>query len=174
VQYTLVIGERTRTVHLQRQDGGYRVTVDARTFDVHAAEVDGRALSLLIGSTSAQGAGRSVPAVVVPGRTTGELQVAVHGRTVPVQVVADERSRRRGGGPGDASGPQRIIAPMPGKVVRVLVAPGAEVQARQGLVVVEAMKMENELRAARAGRVVSVSVVEGQSVDAGAVLAVVE
>ncbi len=174
MQYTLVIGERTRTVHLQRQGGGYRVTVDGQTFDVHAAEVDGRALSLLIGSTGGQGAGRSVPAVVVPGRMPGELQVAVHGRTLPVHVVADERSRRRGGGPGDASGPQRIIAPMPGKVVRVLVAPGDQVQAKQGLVVVEAMKMENELRAARAGRVVSVSVVEGQSVDAGAVLAVVE
>ena len=63
---------------------------------------------------------------------------------------------------------------MPGKVVRVLVAPGDAVEAGQGLVVVEAMKMENELRAAKAGRVVSVSVTEGQSVDAGAVLAVVE
>ena len=174
MQYTLVIGGRTRRVHLERQGDAFRVTVDAQAFDVHAAEVDGRALSLLVGSTAAQGEGRSVPAVVVPGRMPGELQVAVHGRTLPVQVVADERSRRRGGGPGDATGPQRIIAPMPGKVVRVLVAPGDEVQPKQGLVVVEAMKMENELRAARAGRVVSVSVVEGQSVDAGAVLAVVE
>ena len=63
---------------------------------------------------------------------------------------------------------------MPGKVVRVLVAPGDAVAQGQGLIVVEAMKMENELRAAKAGRVASVSVVEGQSVDAGAVLAVVE
>jgi len=174
VQYTLVIGERTRIVHLQRQGAGYRVTVDGQSFDVHAADVDGRALSLLVGGAGGAAAGRSVPAVVVPGRAPGELQVAVHGRTLPVQVVADERSRRHGGGPGDATGPQRIIAPMPGKVVRVLVAPGDEVQAKQGLVVVEAMKMENELRAARPGRVLSVSAVEGQSVDAGAVLAVVE
>ncbi len=63
---------------------------------------------------------------------------------------------------------------MPGRVVRVLVAAGDAVTARQGLLVVEAMKMENELRAAHAGRVVSVAVTEGQSVDAGAVLAVVE
>ena len=63
---------------------------------------------------------------------------------------------------------------MPGKVVRVLVKPGDEVKARQGLVVVEAMKMENELRAARDGRVRDVGVAEGQSVDAGAVLLVVE
>ena len=64
--------------------------------------------------------------------------------------------------------------PMPGRVVRVLVAAGDAVPARHGLLVVEAMKMENELRATHAGRVVSVAVTEGQSVDAGAVLAVVE
>jgi pyruvate carboxylase subunit B len=59
---------------------------------------------------------------------------------------------------------------MPGKIVRVLVRPGDRVSARQGLVVVEAMKMENELRAAADGRVKTVAVKEGQSVDAGAVL----
>jgi biotin carboxyl carrier protein len=63
---------------------------------------------------------------------------------------------------------------MPGKVVRVLVAPGDEVASRQGLVVVEAMKMENELRAGRAGRVSEVLVVEGTSVEAGALLVVLE
>jgi biotin carboxyl carrier protein len=63
---------------------------------------------------------------------------------------------------------------MPGKIVRVLVKAGDDVTARQGLVVVEAMKMENELRAARNGRVRELSVAEGQSVDAGAVLLVVE
>ena len=63
---------------------------------------------------------------------------------------------------------------MPGKIVRVLVKAGDQVTARQGLVVVEAMKMENELRAARDGRVRELSVAEGQSVDAGTVLLVVE
>ena len=63
---------------------------------------------------------------------------------------------------------------MPGKVLRVLVRAGDAVEPRQGLVVIEAMKMENELRAARAGRVKSVRVSEGQSVDAGALLAIVE
>jgi biotin carboxyl carrier protein len=63
---------------------------------------------------------------------------------------------------------------MPGKVVRVLVKSGDEVHPRQGLVVVEAMKMENELRATRAGRVRNVFVSEGQSVEAGTALVVVE
>jgi biotin carboxyl carrier protein len=81
--------------------------------------------------------------------------------------------RRRDGGPA-GSGPQRVTAPMPGKVVRLLVEPGATVVPKQGLVVVEAMKMENELKAARAGRVKTVAVAEGQSVESGALLLVVE
>lgn len=172
MQYALVIGGKTRHVVLQRQGAGWHVTVDGQAVDVHAAEVDGARLSLVLGDGA--GSGRGVPAIVVPGREPGDLLVAVDGRTMPVRVVSPERSRKRGGAGADGSGPQRIVAPMPGKVVRVLVKPGDTVAARQGLVVVEAMKMENELRAARAGTVAAVSVAEGQSVDAGAVLAVVE
>ena len=98
------------------------------------------------------------------------------GRTIPVQIrPAGSFGRQNKAGAGaQTTGPQRVVAPMPGKVVRVLVKPGDDVKARQGLVVVEAMKMENELRAARDGRVRDVAVAEGQSVDAGAVLLVVE
>jgi biotin carboxyl carrier protein len=67
-----------------------------------------------------------------------------------------------------------VLAPMPGRVVRVLVAPGDEVAAKQGVVVVEAMKMENELRSPKAGRVKEVMVTPGTSVDAGRVLVVIE
>ncbi|MFI5077517.1 MAG: biotin/lipoyl-containing protein, partial [Vicinamibacteria bacterium] len=74
-----------------------------------------------------------------------------------------------GGGNGD----QRIVAPMPGKVVKVLVAVGDSVEARQGVVVVEAMKMENELTVSRAGIVAKIEVTEGTSVEAGRLLIVV-
>jgi biotin carboxyl carrier protein len=84
------------------------------------------------------------------------------------------RRSRRGGEVAGAAGEQRIVAPMPGKVLRVLVQPGQDVAARQPLVVVEAMKMENELSSPRAGRVKEVAAVEGQSVEAGRVLIVVE
>ena len=76
--------------------------------------------------------------------------------------------------PARVSGPARIVAPMPGRLVRVLVSTGQDVQAGQGLVVVEAMKMENEIRAPRSGRVKDVPAREGQAVEAGALLVVVE
>ena len=71
-------------------------------------------------------------------------------------------------------GVQPVVAPMPGRVVRVLVSPGDEVAARQGVVVVEAMKMENELRSPKAGKVKEVNVTPGTSVEAGRVLVVIE
>jgi biotin carboxyl carrier protein len=174
MQYDVVIGERTRKVLVQRAGEAWRVTVDGTPFNVHAARVDSVMWSLLVGADGAGGATRSVPAVVVPGKARGEFGVLVNGRQMLLSIAESGRARVRGGRAAHGQGPQRLTAPMPGKVVKVLVAPGDMVQAGQGLVVVEAMKMENELRAVKAGRVASVSVAEGQSVDAGAVLAVVE
>jgi len=77
-------------------------------------------------------------------------------------------------GPSGASGPSHVRSPMPGRIVRVMAAPGAQVAAGDGLVIVEAMKMENELRAARGGTVRTVHVREGQAVDGGALLVELE
>jgi biotin carboxyl carrier protein len=173
MQYDVVIGERARKVVVLRVGDQWRVTVDDATYEVQATRVDEALLSLLVGQ-GADTPHRSVPAVVVSGKAAGVRGVHVNGRQLHVTISESGRSRRRGGAAAHGAGPQRLTAPMPGKVVRVLVAPGDAVAAGQGLVVVEAMKMENELRAAKAGRVASVSVAEGQSVDAGAVLAVVE
>jgi biotin carboxyl carrier protein len=88
----------------------------------------------------------------------------------------DPRRTGRAGAEGGANpdGEHAVVAPMPGRVVRVLVSPGDEVAARQPVVVVEAMKMENELRSPKAGRVKDVAVTPGASVDAGRVLVVIE
>jgi biotin carboxyl carrier protein len=107
----------------------------------------------------------------------GRYVVHVNGEAIPVTVL-DPRAhvRRRGGAEGgqsDSDGPIRIVAPMPGRIVKVLVGPGDAVGARQGVVVVEAMKMENELRTPRAGTVTAVKVREGMSVEANAVLVIV-
>lgn len=91
-----------------------------------------------------------------------------------VAEVIDPRSwrgRRHGG--AEAEGRQQITAPMPGKVVRLLVKAGDTVEAGQGLLVVEAMKMQNEIRSPKRGEVERVLVVEGQAVNAGEVLCAV-
>lgn len=90
-------------------------------------------------------------------------------------AVDDPRSLqgRRSAG-GDAEGPRAVKAPMPGRVVRVLVAAGDEVAEGQGVVVIEAMKMQNELKSPKAGRLTRVAVAAGDTVGAGDVLAVVE
>jgi biotin carboxyl carrier protein len=92
----------------------------------------------------------------------------------PVAVVVNGRRARRRDEASGGNGPQRVSAPMPGKIVRVLVKSGDAVRARQPLVVVEAMKMENELRAGRDGLVAELHAREGESVDAGALLVVVQ
>jgi biotin carboxyl carrier protein len=112
--------------------------------------------------------------VAIEARGQASRLVHVDGHVVQVTLLAPgRRHSRSSGGAGDATGPIAIVAPMPGRVVKVLVTPGAAVAARQGLVVVEAMKMENELRAPRAGTVTEVRVREGAPVDANAVLVVI-
>ena len=114
--------------------------------------------------------------VSVVRRSNGERIVHVNGHAVPVSIV-DPRARlarRPGGASAVGSGPRAIVSPMPGRIVKVLVKAGEMVAAHQGLVVVEAMKMENELRAPHAGRVTAVKVVDGMSVEANAVLVTLE
>jgi pyruvate carboxylase subunit B len=105
----------------------------------------------------------------------GDQLVHVNGRAVNVSLLDPRRSadRRVDASPAGTTGPLTVRAPMPGRVVKVLVQPGDLVAARQGVVVVEAMKMENELRATRSGTVTEVRAREGQSVEAGTVLVVV-
>jgi biotin carboxyl carrier protein len=149
--------------------GRYTVVVDGTRHDVLAERVGEFGLSLIL--SGASHASRELH--VAPGSAPGDWLVSLDGRSVPVTV--NGRSRRRGrADDGGAAGARAVVAPMPGRVVRVLVSPGDAVQARQGVVVVEAMKMENELRAPKAGIVREVSVVAGTSVEAGRVLVVVE
>jgi len=115
--------------------------------------------------------GRSYDARVE--ETADAVVVVIAGHRFEIGVRDPRRWSRKHGGPG-AEGRHNVVAPMPGKVVRVLVAPGDEVVAGQGLLVVEAMKMQNEMKAVRPGRVVSVSAREGATVSAGEILATIE
>jgi biotin carboxyl carrier protein len=104
---------------------------------------------------------------------TGQINVYIGQFVVPVALNGRKRSGRKEDGAHSSSGPQRLLAPMPGKLVRVLVKKGDAVRARQAIAVIEAMKMENELRASRDGVVVELPVSGGQSVEAGTLIAVV-
>jgi biotin carboxyl carrier protein len=169
----LEIADRLRTVEIVKSPEGYRVVVDGRSRIVDPVRVGTHAWSMIVRDEETQ-AQRSIEAAVVPQSSNGTVVVHVDGFHIPVHVRQGLGRRSRQAAVASGAGPQRIAAPMPGKIVRVLVAPGDAVKLRQGLVVVEAMKMENELRAAREGHVREVLVVEGQSVDAGTLLVIVE
>jgi biotin carboxyl carrier protein len=174
--FEVAIGDRVRTVGIARKGTVLHVELDGRTHVVDARRVNDAIVSLLVQPDGGSIPSRSVDVSFAAKPAVGEFDVHLDGRTIALEIrPAGSFGRQKKDGAGaQGSGPQRLLAPMPGKVVRVLVKAGDEVKARQGLVVVEAMKMENELRAARDGRVREVAVTEGQSVDAGAVLAVIE
>jgi biotin carboxyl carrier protein len=171
VDLTVTTGRGPRQVRVVRQGDRLLVTVDGRDYVLDVRQVGEHTLSLLLAGH--QGTARSVEASV-SSEGAGAFEVRLGGLRIPVQVQNGRGPGARGRHGGGAGGPMRVTAPMPGKIVRVLVEPGDDVRARQGLVVIEAMKMENELRAARDGRVRVVAVEEGQSVDAGAVLVEIE
>jgi biotin carboxyl carrier protein len=123
--------------------------------------------SLTPGSYSVLIGGRNYEVIAVDG------QIRVNGRLFAVEVF-DPRGMRGRKSAGAGVGPQKVIAAMPGKVVRLLVAEGDTVEAGQGLVVVEAMKMQNEMKSPKAGRVVEVRVKPEATVAIGDVLLVIE
>ena len=153
-------GGRMRVVEVTRSGGKFLVAIDGRQHEVDVKEIGG-VLSLLVGRKSYE--------VSVEGSS-----VHVDGIAVAVTIVPAQPSWGRSGVSLVSEGPQQVKAPMPGKIVKLLVKPGDRVEPRQGLVVVEAMKMENELRALAGGTVSEVRVAEGSSVEAGAILVVLE
>jgi biotin carboxyl carrier protein len=163
----LEIGGRLRQVSLERLDAGnrFRFTIDGRTLEVSAVRVGAGAWSFLLPDGSQY-------RVAVTGTAAAGFTAHLSSGDVAVGLTR-RHSRRRADAP-DASGPARVESPMPARVVRVLGTVGQRVRAGQGLVVVEAMKMEHELRSPRDGVVADVLVGEGASVEAGAVLMIVE
>lgn len=155
---------RTVRVEVRGEAGRYRVTLDGEPLEVDF-ECTGRDFASLIVD------GRSYEAGIV--RQGDGFTVALTGATYDVEL----KDAARGAGASErarAAVPVGLKAPMPGKVVRVLAAVGQQVQAGEGLLVMEAMKMENELKAPRAGRVREVHVGERQAVETGALLLVLE
>lgn len=158
-----VAGHRVR-VDVKGGNGRFTVTVDGQPREVDAVDTGRGFLNLLVEGSSHE---------VGLTATDNGYRVVLRDEVLEVDLRAGGRDA---GAPARraAAGPLRLTAPMPGKIVRVLVAAGDEVSAGQGLVVMEAMKMENELTAPRAGRVKEVGAREGQAVETGTLLATLE
>jgi len=166
MRYTAIIGGEERLIEVTPRESGYRLVIGGRELDLDAVHLQGSALSLIAGT-------RSYRCDIDPGKN-GQIGVLVGETVYPLEILDERRLRmRRAGGKFTLEGPQRIDAPMPGKVTRVLVKVGDQVEEGQGLVVVEAMKMENELKSPKAGKVTELHAVEGAAVESGAKLAVV-
>lgn len=112
--------------------------------------------------------------VSIDSERHNSFAVHLRGRSQSVQILDPKRLRLGQSTGGHDRGAAKIVAPMPGKVVRILVEPGAQVEAGAGLVVVEAMKMQNEMKTPKSGIVISLPAQTGATVNAGDVLAVIE
>jgi len=158
-----VDGRNVRAEVRAGADGRYTVRLDGRPVEVDVRDAGPHAMSLLVDGRAHE---------VMIERREGGYRVVQRGQVLDVALVEGARGAAAPRRP--AGGPARVQAPMPGKLVRVLVSAGQEVGAGQGLVVMEAMKMENEIRAPRAGRVKEAPVREGQAVEMGALLVLLE
>ena len=159
-----VIDGREQEIELEPTEGGYMVTVDGKTHEVDCANLEASFYSLII-------AGKSYEISV---RESGPDEYAVrHGGYLRTVHVVDPMAAIAGAHLVQ-TGTITVKAVMPGRVVKVLVEEGDEVDEAQGLIVLEAMKMENEVSAPRRGKVQSLFVQSGQTLEAGDKIAVIE
>ncbi len=158
MKYEIHIDGATRTIEVQQNgSGSFRAQIEGQPLAIDAVETAPDTYSILLD-------GRAFEARVSDDGSDAGLLVRCGGADFRVQVRDPRSWRARRHSALEAAGPQRVLAPMPGKIVRVLVAVGDEVEAGRGLVVVEAMKMQNEIRAPKSGRIERVLVEEGQPV----------
>jgi biotin carboxyl carrier protein len=165
VQLTSAAGEKTRVVELERDDAGWRVSLDGQTINVDAVEIAPNTISILLDGQNFE--------FSVMQSADGKLKLQTGGKEFSAEVIDPRAWSGRRHGHVETEGRQQVLAPMPGKVVRLLVKAGDHVEAGQGLLVVEAMKMQNEIRSPKSGTVERVLAKEGQPVNAGEILCVV-
>ena len=162
--YDITIDGTSHRLELDRTEIGWSCRLDGHEIPVDAVLARADVLSLRIGNRAFE---------VKCERVGSETHFWVGSRRFAVEV-RDPRSLRGRVHAGDEEGPKKLTAPMPGKVVRILAAPGAEIEAGAGVLVVEAMKMQNEVRSPKTGTIQKILVSTGAAVNAGDVLAIVE
>jgi biotin carboxyl carrier protein len=166
MKYEIVINGARRSVEFTPppdESSRVQLTIDGRPVEACAVRISPDVYSVLLG-------GRSIE--VTAEEAPSGLLLRANGREFQVEIV-DPRAWRGARGAGtELEGRQQLVAPMPGKIVRILVAAGQQVSAGEGLLVIEAMKMQNEIRSPKSGTVEKLAR-EGQTVNAGEVLAIV-
>ncbi len=162
--YDVTIEGKHYRLELNRPEGHWECRLDGRVIEIDAILARRDVLSIIIDGKAYE---------VKRERTATDMHLWV-GSVRYAAEVRDPRSLRSRASTDGGKGPRKLIAPMPGKVVRLLVKENAEVDAGQGLLVVEAMKMQNEIKSPKKGVLRKMIAIEGASVSAGDVLAVVE
>lgn len=162
--YDVGLDGKSYQLELNQVEGGWSCRLDGREIEVDAVLARPNVLSLRIGNKAYE---------VKCERVASDIHIWVGSRRFAPEV-RDPRSFRSRGRSVDEHGPRKLTAPMPGKVVRILLAQGSEVEAGAGVLVVEAMKMQNEVKSPKKGTIQKITVVEGAAVNSGDVLAIVE
>jgi len=165
--FVATLGERKYTIEIEEIGKSvYRVSVDSNEFMVDGKKTGHTNFSLIVDNRSFE---------IEVDHKGDEYRVLVDGRNYRVNLMDERRVRTSGGlDAGGVQGRQTVSVPMPGKIIAVLVAEGDTVEKGQGLVIVEAMKMENEVRSPIAGAVREIKVKHGDTVEGGATLLIVE
>ncbi len=166
MNYIATIGDREIRVTVREVGvARYAVTGDGKEHLVDAHQVQESVWSVLYGTDSFE--------VDVQGRDE-DYEVLIDGDCYKFSLMNEQRKSLIRSGGKSAAGKALVVSPMPGKVVKLLVSEGEEVKAEQGVIVVEAMKMENELKSAVTGKVMEIFVAEGEVVESGTKLILVE
>jgi biotin carboxyl carrier protein len=164
MKYEVETGGKAAVVELESRGNRISATVDGRSYDLELERPEEQVYTMFLGS--------SVYEARVSAVEKQTFDVRVAGRAFKVRLI--DRKHRRSDGDQNQTGQQLLVAPMPGKIVRVLASSGDQVAAGQGVIVVEAMKMQNEVKSPKSGRILDIRVQEGMIVNANQVLAVVD
>ena len=163
--YDVIVDNKTHQVELTRGEKAWICKVDGTEMEVDAELTARDILSVLVGGKSYE--------IKRERSLQGELHMVIGSARYAVDVQDPRSLRTRRAIAGVDAGPQKLKAPMPGKIVRVLVAEKDEVKAGQGIIVMEAMKMQNEMKSPKDGIVEKILAAEGSAVNAGDTLAII-
>lgn len=161
--YIATLGDQTHTIEVQELEADhlYRIVIDGKERIVDGRQLSAHMYSLLVEDQSF---------TIDVTEKDDQYTVSCEGKTFQFSLLDERRALRPGEGGSSGVGDTEVRSLMPGKIVEVLVSVGDEVGQDQGVLIMEAMKMENEVRASTAGTVTAILVAEGQAVEAGELL----